>query len=315
MMFSKNKKPHPDVTIGESAQVTDMEERNMHYDQALEDFVMEAGKQGRHYKSSLFRIVKDAYDPGKKAKWAFLHSWTNEVPDYESIGKLYGAGEYRVNVMYNRKEDGKRTSTTIDIVIDPSFGRTQQDVATQAALGDSVAAPQVPQLQPMVDMFQSCIKAITEIATAQAARPATPENPNLMEINSAMGKVISQNWQQQQKLISRMSETFLPPEEPETDKGIGDYITELLRGAIEHFGDKLLKGTPIVRDFYKQQIKASPQYEQVLENPEAYRQAYDTLIQQEPKERVDKILAVLDIPTPDEMRQEAPAPAAEEQGE
>jgi len=282
------------------------------YDAVLEDFINQTGKKDTSYKCNLFRKIERKGASGRQ-KHEFLKAYEDYIPGFEDIGEDFGSGDYRLNVSFTKK-DGQRGYKTQEVTISERFNKKPEALEQPAAeISGAAISPDAAYMQLLANqnnmMFQTMLSMMDKVLTAGATRPQ--ESPNVEKLQSSINQILISSAKQQQELIANMAKRSLAEISPDLDDDQdngegGTEIFELLKMLWDNFGQKILKGNKAFQSLAKKQIQGNDQLKAILANPEAYAEAYDQLIEEAPPNQVNKLLKILEVPTPDELLNTVP---------
>lgn len=264
----------------------------------------------------------------------FVQKWTNEIPDYDTIGLTHGSGRYLIMVQIPRsKTDRKIKSKALRIRIGTRYDRlkAEQDnavrQATISASGGSFAgsAP-VSGLQPlttqsdslnhafgmMKDMFSMFMPLLIKSMqpAPMAVQNQNPADMNLMMMQSA--KMIQDMAKNNARDIAQFTreivsqninpQTQLPaPAEREYEdmppQNPPTFIEQIMP-VVAQLLPALIAGGPKAA-LTAGAVNAMPQVQQVLQNKEELKKFVDAFDKKIGKEQVDKVLKSLKVNRPE----------------
>jgi len=274
-------------------------------DDSLADFLNEIENEQVNFKTRLHRIINI---PGKhKPEYSWLRTFENEVPENDTIAELYGEGNYRLSVYYNKNK--KRVTNTREIRIDPGFKIGRNGAGAQLAdkrenryetpgPGNmSIDQQYFLLLQEQNKVFLSTITGVLKSVIDMQNRPAPgPIVPDYTVLSDTVGQVIRKNAMTTQEILNmkwKNENGYTEPPAP-----VNPFI-ELAKTAIETFGEKILNGSSTVKKVYRDMFQGTEQYKQIINNLPGFAEAYNALIEEgHNKEDIDTILKTLNLPVP-----------------
>ena len=274
----------------------------------LQEFLLKAKDKDGPFKTELHRVIRR---PGEtQVRFSYLRCWSDQVPEYEQIGELYGPGEYRRSVYYTSKATKKRKWSSERFHIDPDFG---QDAPYQAGRGDAAAAAELPAGSGAADlavvMFGKALEAISRIAEAAVSNPSNAGAPNLGAFTEQIGQLTMGMFTQQQKMIQQVADAQLgqifggDQGDQAGDQGAGAGVFELLKWLWKTYGAKLLGASPLLQGLAREKVSSLPQVADLYKDPAALSAAMARLESEEgiPREHIDQVIGILGLKRPDSV--------------
>lgn len=277
------------------------EQASMLYDRELSEFLAEAANEDQCYTTRLFRIV-GKQNTRTKVTPEFLETFRDEIPDQDYIAATYGSGHFRVVVYYRKLGTKTTTSRSRDIWIG------------NEAIKDKNLSANVPAIAPQNDngfgpreffaMMQQQQNA--QIAIIQALIESKQSSaPDYSAIQKTFSEMMVSSMETQQRILEMNMRRELPAGEPEemeeNNSTAAETIFNLLWQAWDKWGKQILNGGPTVQNMAKAAIKNSDEFKAIQQQPEAFADAYHQLIQKAPRDDVDKLLKICEVPTPSQL--------------
>ena len=115
-----------------------------------------------------------------------------------------------------------------------------------------------------------------------------------------------------QKFLRKLTLKNLKGNEPDiVDAETGDFdLFETLKWLWDNFGEQVLKGNPFFRKKAASMAAKSDELQELMNDPDAYEVAFNRLIEDVDVADLTKVLSILKVPTPDELRNTLPLSAA-----
>lgn len=284
------------------------------YGQALTDFLTEHAAESEPVVAKLFSMTIN--DRNHKQTKSYLQTWEETPPDLDEIAASFGAGWYRIELFYTNKKTMYREMRCKDYHIDPR--------ARSGKPGPVADLPVVVTNQPdnnfqmyqifmaqMTSMLSTFMESMTAVIKAQNNGG---QGFDMTRIADGMQKLVVANANNTMSLVNRLSEVKLGLDADQgQDEGEQSDMSvfDILKWAWDSFGKNLLTASPTYQKVVANQVKQTAEYGKILQNPLEYKSAYNKIIAYAPKEDVDRMLGILDVPTPEDLEQ--PASEAAEQ--
>lgn len=272
----------------------------------LTDFLNEKADLEAGYKVSCFSVERT----NGRDRRSYLGQY-DEIPDYSEIGDRWGPGLYLLNLSYT-DHDGDRKHTSMQVRISEKYQPTGGYQAPQQQMGSentemsmlyqmmlnqqqqATAAAQA-QANAMMGLVQTCIQSMAQMSNAKT-------DLDMGEISRSFTKGYMESMREMQSLVIDATRSSLEIEqqpEPEEEPTVVQQIFQLLNMAWENWGEKLLNAPKAEQQKAAQMVQAMPDFQMIRENPQAYGQAYLSLIENgAPKEDIDRLLGIIGAPIP-----------------
>lgn len=275
----------------------------------LMEFLSKARDRDGPYKCEVHRILKK---PGaSRETFSYVRQWSNEIPEYDQIGELYGPGDYRRQVWYTSKSTKKRRYASERFTIDPDFGQAAPYQRGAVAVASPSGGAADIGMQLAMTVFSKAMDALTTIAEA-AVSGGSGGAQNLGALTEQIGTLTMSMFQQQQRMIEKVADAQLDhlfgdkepePDPQQEDPGIGGGIFELLRWLWRTYGEKLLGAAPFVQKIARERVSSLPQLKELYKDPSALSDAMTKLETEEgvPRDHVDRVLGILGLSRPDSV--------------
>lgn len=271
---------------------------------SLDAFLTRFANTEESYQCKLFELTRES---GRQQQ-QYIKSWYNEIPSFDDVAEM-GPGKYRITMTYTPKgKDTKPTSTSETISISPKYKANsgnifalQSDVKTLDTPKNNDLIPLIVSMQQqsasmMAGMMQQFMSTIGNIIESREKKSGN----NFAEINDMFSSVMMSNIEQQQSIIKKLTGQSIGQDLEDEDMEGPDSIIGWIKKIFDDYGEDILKAGPKLLNILRGQVQKDPRYQQVVNNPQIYKAAYDEIIESNPenKTKIDTILELLDAPQP-----------------
>lgn len=261
----------------------------------LEDFLNEGATDNQSYSVTLYRITTTRPGGGKWQR-AFLRSFHDEIPPYDLIAQLWGAGKYYLVVSFHSKEKNKRTSTSRIINIDPGYSAGLDNTQNkQASAPVQYQPPGGVGTAEVIGMYQGFMSTLVDLV--EKLQPKS-NGFDMGAMQNAMGNMLISNFRQNMKMLNEVTQREMVEPEPEPDRRDGGPIFEMLKMLWEQYGQRILSAGKTEQGFFRSLVQSRPEMAELQKNPDQFAAAYQQLCDEQGGENIDRVLNVLNIPVP-----------------
>lgn len=244
-----------------------------------------------------FKVKIYIYAKGRPQQ--FIDSFDNYCPTEKDLQEMFGPGTYTYHVYFpaDKQRKLKSYTTSKNVSIAPMMeqgnsaagaGKVQSVVPVHSQYSPPSHYNHMKELKEMAEMMKGLI------------------SPDVAEMNRAMIDVVSSNAMAMQKMALQMIQattgvdmSSVHQTDNEVDTGsIKNMILELVGG----FAEQILNGGMGTRIMARAQLKNTPEYKYLEQNPEEYSRVYSELCTENPesKEKLDRMIEALKMPKPEQ---------------
>jgi len=309
----------------ESARQRDYEEElardYKNKDEELEDFLQENSLEDRY----VIRVFRKFYDTGGRKKHAFLKTFRDQIPDYELIGTLFGPGDYQLNVAYTDNEE-KRRHTSRLITIDGTF-QPDRDAQRHAAayitdrpgMGQSTGNNNMQPQADTIELFKEFLRLYTGLISSAMQNNKSGNGLEMLEsIQMQMSDMMVRNFEQQQKLVNRITAKSLEIPDEDEDEEAPNPIYQILKMIWDKYGEQILNAPAFIQKRTAREFQKLDAFQAITENPDQFSDAYQTLVERDgvDKSKIDRLLklAGIEVQEGQERQTVEPTQQQEKQG-